>query len=419
MTIITTKWNVDASGNWSTAADWSTGTVPASGNYAVIATADPQTITHDSGADTVYRLSVGADQFTLSGGSLTALTGGTFGGTFAQTGGTLDTGAGVFGFNAGATLTGGTADPGSVLKLSGQSTVADYAIDGARLWNTGTVVASGPLLLSSVTYSAVGDFSLGQNPNTPWSYLSAGTLLATTLIDDGGALNDWLNGESFPNAAGVIQNTTGTTVAFDGTNVLPAGYLELSPEGNGDATVAFTAPSTGNYVFTGNFLGVDTNEHLHTVGIVLNGTAISTGTIQAYDQSFAFNLTENLTAGETISFVSNTGPGSDPNDLGTGLALAVRETARLINDITGVYDLTTDDGIDTGSAGASIANLGLFEKTGGSGSSVIAASLVNNGTIEIDSGAIQLDGTRNNIGGKVAGAGTLALGGGGTTFRNA
>ncbi len=418
MTIITAKWNIDASGDWSTAADWSTGTVPGSANYAVIATAAPQTITHDTGDDTVYRLTVGSDQFTLAGGSLTALTGGTFGGTFTQTGGTLDSGASSFVFNAGAMLTGGTVGPGSVLKLIGQNTVGNYAIDGAKLWNTGTVVETGPLLLNSVTFNAAGDFSLAQNPNGPWSYLSAGTLLSTPFIDDGGALNDWLNGESFPNEAGVFQNTTGTTVAFDATTFLPAGYLELSPEGNGDATVTFAAPVAGQYVFTGNFLGVDTSENLHTVEIDLNGTAISTGTIQSYGQTIAINLTKNLAAGETVSFVNHTGPGDDPDDLGTGLALSVTEVAQLVNDTNAVYDLTTDDGITAGAANASITNEGLFEKTGGSGSSAIAASFFNLGTIAIDTGAIQFDGASNAIGGTVEGIGTLAFGGGSSFFRN-
>src|SRR5262249_22807791 len=40
----TVYWNLDANGNWTTAADWSTGTVPGAGDVAVINRSVPVTV---------------------------------------------------------------------------------------------------------------------------------------------------------------------------------------------------------------------------------------------------------------------------------------------------------------------------------------------------------------------------------------
>ena len=54
----------------------------------------------------------------------------------------------------------------------------------------------------------------------------------------------------------------------------------------------------------------------------------------------------------------------------------------VILDNVGTYDITDDSGISDGSSTTSnIENAGLFEKTGGTGTSVIAPSVTNDGTI--------------------------------------
>ena len=62
----------------------------------------------------------------------------------------------------------------------------------------------------------------------------------------------------------------------------------------------------------------------------------------------------------------------------------------VILDNMGTYDITDDSGISDGSSTTSdIENAGLFEKTGGTGTSVIAPSVTNDGTIIRSSGKIE------------------------------
>ena len=75
--------------------------------------------------------------------------------------------------------------------------------------------------------------------------------------------------------------------------------------------------------------------------------------------------------------------------------------ASLINAKTGVLDFVDDDGIGLGkSAASSISNSGLIGKTAGTGVSVIAAGVVNDGTISATSGnarpARRADGAGSN-----------------------
>ena len=75
-------------------------------------------------------------------------------------------------------------------------------------------------------------------------------------------------------------------------------------------------------------------------------------------------------------------------------------TAALLNTATGTYDITDNSGIGRGVSTASyIKNAGLFEKTGGTGKSVVTPSINNTGTIDVSSGALDFQGA-------VTGAGT-------------
>ena len=97
------------------------------------------------------------------------------------------------------------------------------------------------------------------------------------------------------------------------------------------------------------------------------------------------------------------------------------DLAQLAIASTGAWDILDDSGIGLGgSAPSFIWNSGLFEKTGGSGTSAIAPPLVNNGSVLASSGTLDLQGA---VGGKgtdtISGASTLefdsTVGGGQTT----
>jgi hypothetical protein len=89
-------------------------------------------------------------------------------------------------------------------------------------------------------------------------------------------------------------------------------------------------------------------------------------------------------------------------------------TASLTNQAGAVFDLTDDyaavDNADSypffGSA--TFDNAGLLEKTGGTGTSTIDPTLTSTGTVEVDSGTLELDGG-GSLDGAISGAGTLAF----------
>ena len=174
----------------------------------------------------------------------------------------------------------------------------------------------------AATYNAVDDFSIVSNPNGVWSYVSAGTLLSTSGHNFGGGttgLDYWWTAEGAPNSEAVIKNITRGPVSIL-TIVLPPTYLGLEAEG-ADADLRFTAPSTGTYSFSGNFLGIDTNEQSHPVEILDNGSLIFSGNINTYGQTDAFGLSESLHTGDVLDFESLTG--ANYFYLSTGLAVTI------------------------------------------------------------------------------------------------
>jgi hypothetical protein len=104
----------------------------------------------------------------------------------------------------------------------------------------------------------------------------------------------------------------------------------------------------------------------------------------------------------------------------TTLGDAAGDLAQLAIASTGTWDIADDSGIGLGGpAPSSILNSGLFEKTGGSGSSAIAPQLVNNGSVLASSGTLDLQGAVGGIGtDTISGASTLefdSTAGGGQT----
>ena len=85
------------------------------------------------------------------------------------------------------------------------------------------------------------------------------------------------------------------------------------------------------------------------------------------------------------------------------------DEAELFNTSTGTYDSADDSGIDRGSSKASyIKNAGLFEKTGGTGTSAITPAVTNSGTLEAASGTLEFKGAVTGTGtDEISGRATL------------
>src|SRR5262249_54041574 len=82
----------------------------------------------------------------------------------------------------------------------------------------------------------------------------------------------------------------------------------------------------------------------------------------------------------------------------TGNTIIVGGNQKVTNAATGTFNLITDSGISPAGAGARFVNDGLFEKTGGTGTSVRSGPVPNNGKVVINSGHIAFTGGLTNVG---------------------
>ncbi|MGI9168891.1 MAG: hypothetical protein ACR2FH_01770, partial [Caulobacteraceae bacterium] len=164
----TNFWDVDASGDWGTAADWNLGRLPNSTDDVSINTAHRHTVTHSIGTSTVNTLAVGNDYFKVTGGSLTILSTSNFDHQVTVSAGTLSFGGaatlvhlvqngGVISGEGTATVTasgGPTSFTNTLLQMGSGRTVlqgasnfsgsGEVCLDGGRtLENAGTITLSG------------------------------------------------------------------------------------------------------------------------------------------------------------------------------------------------------------------------------------------------------------------------------------
>jgi hypothetical protein len=169
------------------------------------------------------------------------------------------------------------------------------------------------------TYDAFKQFSIKDNPSETWAYVAAGQKLTTkiTACDGIKKLYCWTNGgTSFPNVAAGEANKTGASVQYADVT-LPAGYLDLDPQGIASVGLQWTAPTAATIHVSGNFLGVANDEGSHNVAVLYNGTAIVTYTISHFQQKETFRLHLSVAPGDTIAFLSYTSNGGSA--LSTGL----------------------------------------------------------------------------------------------------
>ena len=93
----------------------------------------------------------------------------------------------------------------------------------------------------------------------------------------------------------------------------------------------------------------------------------------------------------------------------------------LFNTPKATYDILDNSGMGLGASTASyIDDAGLFEKTGGAGTSVIAPSFSETaaGTVTVASGMLSFSGPVNSFASAITGAGTLQLAGGSDSIKS-
>jgi hypothetical protein len=163
------SWTNANGGDWDTASNWSTGSLPGPADDVSITIAVSNPITHSSSTDSVHSLTC-TDPLTISGGSLSLAAASTITGTtLTLSGGTL-TGAGNLTISGtGAVLNWGNATLGgtgtttvaarATLNITGTS---EEVLDARTLTSSGTVnwTGAGTLLLEdAATFNNKGTFS--------------------------------------------------------------------------------------------------------------------------------------------------------------------------------------------------------------------------------------------------------------------
>jgi fibronectin-binding autotransporter adhesin len=262
--------------------------------------------------------------------------------------------------------------------------------------------------------------------------------------DEGGTISAQSGTLDFP-AGGAFENTTftaasGTAISLDdadGTGDGVSYYLSGTLTGSG----------AGNLLFAGN--GVTTrgpydNSFTPTAGAILNfpaGFAQVTGTI--FSGGGATEIVNQGTL-DYIGAAQHLGMGIDNKGTidvtGTG-DLGAGSDGAFINDTTGVLDFQSDAGVAGVGGNTAFTNLGLIEKTGGTGQSIIGTAagggigFVNTGgAFAVTSGVLTLTDGDSDVqftfggitaapgsafdlnlgGGRFFGGGTFAVTGGGT-----
>jgi hypothetical protein len=247
-------------------------------------------------------------------------------------------------------------------------------------------------------------------------------------VTGGGAFSQTASGSFTEGSGSTFRISSGDAATLNGTTSLGgttsgAGTLALA---GGSATIASGAKlSVSNWSISGAGTDVTLDENLSYKGSFSEGAgdtfALSGGyLLLSGSDKFAggtvdgsyFLYTEGTTtvSGLTIGGIvewENTGAVTQSGGTVT-IGDSSGDEAILDNTATATYDIADDSGIARGSSTAShIVNAGLFEKTGGTGTSTIAPAVTNTKTIEVTAGTLDLAG-------KVSGKGTDMISGGAT-----
>ena len=277
----------------------------------------------------------------------------------------------------------------STLKAGASATVANLAES-----NAGTAL----YIAENLSYG--GAFTQGAGSKLIVNAGDALTLTGTNSLSGStsgaGALT--LTGGNTTFATGATLSTSAWSLSGTGTSATL--YENLGYAGTFSEAADTLDLSGGYLLLTGSdtFAGgtVDGSNRLYTEGttLVTNGLTIG-GTV-------VWQNTKSVTqSGGAVTVGDSNG-----------------KTAVLYNTSTATYAIADDSGIGRCSSTASyIANAGLFEKTGGTGTSAISASFTDTGTVTVASGTLSFSGPSNSFAGAITGAGTMLLSGGASTLK--
>jgi hypothetical protein len=297
---------------------------------------------------------------------------------------------------------------GTVDNLSGGMISGDFGVIGdGTVTNAGTIIGTGASTAGvylpiggTVDNLSGGTISGGSGGGVfikggAGAVTNAGAISGATVSVDfegPGANTLTLETGSTLTGAAVGSDATGATNAlvlegegaanndFNGFNTLTveaSGVWKLG----GDSAIGATNLSTGALKVKGDLTTSLTQSVGTTLSIASGGELTTIGTTTVSD----------VTVDGTADWDNDGKATQSGGNVVVGHASSA--AALLDNAATGTYDIADDSGIGLGASALSqIINAGLFEKTGGTGTSTITPEIDTTGTIAVTSGTLDLQG---------------------------
>ena len=410
-------WNNPGADLFSNPNDWSTGTVPGTGDQAIIANGGTPTI-QNGDAFTVNYLTLTSGGLTQSGGSLISSNTGTpirigsntvnsatpTTATFTQTAGTLTSAQRLY-FADGMTSTSNVVT--ATAAIGGTVSAADYIVIG-RQGGTATVGVTGTLQkTTNINRIIIGDGAFG---NGTLNVSGNGVVTTTTGFDIA-------NGNGSTGVVTLTNNASLTTSSNGVNNALVVGGGNGGGTGNGTLNVRDSASvnTTAAELWIGNGTG--------SVGTLnQSGGTLTVGNWLAVGRLAGGSGTLNLSGGT----INKTGTNASHLTLGSGAnatgtinqtggslqSLAGTGTMFLGESGTGNYNMsggtaTIADGVVFGSASGGTGTLTLQAATGGvGGDEVFTTSTITMGNAGAGAATVLLNGGTLSTAGFLPGAGT-------------
>ena len=286
---------------------------------------------------------------------------------------------------------------------SGKTAVIDNAAGATWNLDNGSSLTDGAVTTSTFenfgTFTASPGASATATLDTTFVNEKAATLKIATgvLVSSGSLVNSAIiSGTDFQ----AINSSSTTLNAGSNLNLLK----EFDLLDNATLTLGTNLNFSGTFDDGADFGAATVNLAAHT--FTLKGAASFTG----------FEGTPVITGGGTLSLtgktqltaltigstslLSNAGTIDAAGNLQVGDGSG--QAAEFLNAAKSIYDLVNDSNVGVGSSLMSdFVNNGLFEKTSGTGTSVVSSPFVNNGTITVTSGTIEF------TAGRLSGSGVI------------